>query len=153
MKFTEMRDKLQKLLERRDNYFQLTALEKKTYRQQFEEMQDEIIKLKIFLDIYHDELDVVSIYVDYSCPVDSKEQYAILNKAQEDREIWWLLKKFDYQSKISEYVGLLRKDVSEIKNEWLRDICIMHQVKREGFIQCPWPTKLGGEIIEKKRND
>lgn len=138
----EMQDKLQELLARRDDYFQITELERIIYRKQFEAMQAEIIRLKIYLDLYHDELDIVSVKVDYSLPVDSKEKYKILDQAKDDREIKWLSKRFNFQNLMSEHLGLILKDVSQIKNDWLREICMMHQLKREGLIKCPWPTKL-----------
>jgi hypothetical protein len=138
----EQKQRLEELLKRRDKYFLLTDIERRIYANDFEKMQKEIMFLKMNLEVYHDELDLVSVWVDYLKKAESKIQYEILEKAAENREIKWLAKKYFYVEGKSEYIGLLLKNVKEIHDEWLRDIVETHLLKREGLIQCPWPTKI-----------
>jgi hypothetical protein len=97
--------------------------------------------LKINLEVYHDELDLVSVWVDY-IGTEAKGQYKILEQAASNLEIKWLRRKYFYIEGTSEYIGLLLKDAKNIQDEWLRGIVEMHMLKREGLIQCPWPTKI-----------
>ena len=137
----EQKKKLEALLKRREKYFLLTDIEKKIYANDFEKMQKEIMFLKLNLEIYHDELDLVSVWVEYT-KRESKIQYDILEKSEENFEIKWVRKKYFYVEGKSEYIGILRKDINEIEDEWLRDIVSKHLLKREGLMQCPWPTKI-----------
>jgi len=139
MEAPEMREKLEKLLKRRDDYFAITDVERNIYRKEFEVMQAEIVRLKLHLDIYHDELDIIEVEIDYSKD-DRSVIYQILEEAWQRREINWVKKKYFQDRAI--YVGMLMKDIQDMQNEWLKDVCMMHQLKREGYIQCPWSTKL-----------
>ena len=137
----EQKKKLEELLKRREKYFLLTDIERRMYAHDFEKMQQYIMFLKMNLEIYQDELDLVSVWVNYLKP-ESKSQYEILEKARENGEIKWLRKKYLYVEGKSEYIGLLLKDAKDIKDDWLREIVETHLLKREGLIQCPWPTKI-----------
>jgi hypothetical protein len=141
----EQKQRLEELLKRRDNYFLLSEFQRRMYVYDFEKMQEEIMFLKINLEVYHDELDLVSVWVNYLKKVESKIQYEILEKAAENREIKWLSKKYFYVEGKSEYIGLLLKDAKDIQDEWLRGIVETHLLKREGLMQCPWPTKIREE--------
>jgi hypothetical protein len=144
MTIEEQKQKLEELLKRRENYFLLTDIERRIYANDFEKMQKHIMSLKMNLEIYHDELDLVSVWVNY-LGTEAKGQYQILEQAKTNLEIKWLRRKYFFVEGKSEYIGLLLKDVKDIKDDWLRGIVETHVLKREGLIQCPWPTKIREE--------
>jgi hypothetical protein len=65
----------------------------------------------------------------------------IIQKAHDNKEIRWLKKIYNPQEGTAEYIGQIRAD-GVITDPWLQDKFLEHRMKREGFIDCPWPTKL-----------
>lgn len=135
----DAKEKLEKLLERRNNYFLLTGIERKIYEFEFEKMQREIIRLKLHLEIYQDELDLLEVKFNYQ---DEKAKIDICEKAEENRELRWLNKKYEPEKCLAKYVAIVHKPLSD---EWLKEEFEMQQMKRQGWMECPWPTKIGDE--------
>jgi hypothetical protein len=135
----EAKDKLEKLLERRKNYFLLTGIQRKIYGVEFEKMQKEIIRLKIHLEIYEDELDLIEVNFNYQ---EDKAKIEICEKAQENKELRWLNKKYDPEKCLARYIAIVHKQLSD---EWLKEEFEMQQMKRQGWMECPWPTRIGDE--------
>lgn len=132
------RERLDALLVRREKYFLLEGIQRKIYQYQFEQIQKEILQLKLQLEMYEDVLDLVVIEFDYS--EDCKEMLKILEAAQSAQEVWWVRKIYmpDLGNK-AKYIGQVKKEISD---PWLKEIFYQHRLKREGYIDCPWPTVL-----------
>jgi hypothetical protein len=71
-----------------------------------------------------------------------------LDEAATNKEVRWVSRKYFFVEGKSEYVGLLLKKLDEIQDQWLKEQIYLHQMKREGYIQCPWPQKLNEKNIE-----
>jgi hypothetical protein len=137
----DARNKLNELLERRKKYFELSGFKRMLYQAEFEKIQKEIINLKLHFEIYHDELDLFSVFLKYD-EFANKEKFIILTEAEEAGEVRWIRKKYNPNEFMAEYIGIVRK---EIKDEWLKELYKIHILKRQGLIQCPWPIKLKDE--------
>lgn len=134
-------EQLNVLLERRKNYFLLEGIQRKLYQVQFEKIQKEILYLKLRLGIYYDDLDIFSIRFNYISE-DFNSKTAILDKAVENNEIRWLKRTYDPTTWIAEYVGIVR---GQITDPWLQEKYLEHMAKRDGYMDCPWPTLLNNE--------
>jgi hypothetical protein len=135
---TEANERLKHLLERREKYFLLEGIQRRIYQTQFELIQKEIMQLKLHLEIYEDELDLVIIEFDYS--KDCKVLLKILEDAQTNREVWWVRRIYDPASgNKAKYIGQVK---GEISDPWLKEVFLRHQLTREGLIDCPWPTSI-----------
>lgn len=141
--------KLEELLIRRKDYFLLEGVKRKIYQVQFEKIQKEILDLKLQLDIYDDELDLLSVKFNY-IKIEFKEILKILQDTSDKREIKWLRKKYWPEDGQAEYVGQVLK---EITNPWLKEKFEMHLLKREGYMDCPWPTVLNEDIEREVNNN
>jgi hypothetical protein len=131
-------DELKVLLERRSKYFMLSGFERKLWQAEFEKIQRKIISLKLILELYHDELDMLEVIFNYSADPDKSK---ICQDAEEKGEVKWLKRTYspwdNYEAK---YVAIVRKPLTD---PWLAEIFNYQQAKRSGYIDCPWPTKLG----------
>ena len=111
------------------NYFLLTGVQRKIYEVQFEKMQKEIIRLKLHLEIYQDELDLLEVIFDYAV---YKEEIEICEKAEENRELRWLNKRYDPEKCLATYVAIVHKQLSD---NWLKEEFEMQQIKRQGWME------------------
>lgn len=134
---SEGMQELETLLKRRDRYFELTEYEKNKNRSYFEKMQKRIMHLKLCFDIYHDELDTFEITFDY---IQQQEKAKVVEEAVERREIRLLKKSYNPEEHKAVYVALGIKD--KLTDAWMQELYEMHQLRREGLIRCPWPTKI-----------
>lgn len=133
-------EKLEDLLDRRKNYFLLPLEVRIKFVVQFERIQRDIINIKLRLEIYQDELDLFSLKFNYVVP-EAKRIFGIIEMAQERREIKWLRKIYNPASHMAEYIGKIYEQ-GIISDMWLQEKYLEHQAKRDGYIDCPWPTFL-----------
>jgi hypothetical protein len=130
--------RLTELLKRREKYFLLEAFQRKIYRTEFEDMQKEILSLKLILEIYEDVLDLLVVDFDYMAS-EGKIWCKRLEDANELREIKWLKKTYNPQDGKARYIGQVKKEITDLQ---LQELYKTQVLKREGLIDCPWPTKI-----------
>ena len=133
------KEKLDKLLVRRKDYFLLEGIRRKIYQADFERLQRDIIHLKLILGLYHDELDMLEVTFNYR---EEKYKVKICEEAAERGEVRWLKKSYVPMGFEAIYVALVKKPLSD---PWLEELFQIQQLKRAGYIDCPWPTVLGDE--------
>jgi hypothetical protein len=138
----ECRERLKVLLARREKYFMLEGIQRKIYQAEFEKVQKEIINLKLYLNMYDDELDFLVIEFNYA-DAEAKAKYQIIEEAKANREIKPLRSMYNPNTAETKIVCQVIGALSDI---WLRELYEMQYLKRQGLIDCPWPTKIqGGE--------
>jgi hypothetical protein len=145
----DIREKLDKLIDRRKKYFLLSGVERKIYQEQFEKMQKEIMHIKLCLEIYQDELDIFEVEFDY---FRDQHKMKICLEAEKAGEIRWLTKKYNPETCKAKYVAQAK---GEVTDEWLRELLERQNEIRAGYIECPWPNKIerGVENEHQKEND
>ena len=134
----ECRIRLKELTARREKYFLLEGVERKVYQAQFKKLQKEIIDLKLYLRMYDDELDFLVIEFNYAQD-DAKLKYQIIEQAKLNQEIKLLRSIFDPNTAQTKVVCQVQKALTDL---WLRELYEMQYLKRQGLIDCPWPTKI-----------
>ena len=111
---------------------------RKVYQYQFEQIQKEIIRLKLQFDIYDDELDLLAVRFCYA--EDCKDKIERIEKAWQKREVRWLRKEYSpAKGYMARYIGQVLKEISD---PWLMGLYQEHLINRQGLIECPWPMKL-----------
>jgi hypothetical protein len=129
--------KLNELLQRREKYFLLPDFQRTLFREQFEEMQKEILWLKVMLKVYHDELDILELRFNYK---DEDYKLKMYDEAIKSGEIKGLGKSFSpSEGYIAVYTCLVLKQPSD---PWIAEEYMMQQLRREGWISCPWATRI-----------
>jgi hypothetical protein len=136
----ECRTKLHYLLKRREKYFLMEGVQRSIYQVEFEKVQKEIIKLKLYLDIYEDDLDFFVIKFNYM-QLGSDEKYKTIKETQSKNEIRVLRQMYTPEEEEAVFVCQVKSAITDI---WLRELYDMQYLRRQGLIDCPWPTKLEG---------
>lgn len=127
---------LKVLLARREKYFLLNGYEKNIFQKQFEELQSEIMFLKVNYNIWQDELDMLEVRFNY---VKELDKLNICEEAHKNKELRWLSKSFNPETWVARYVAIV---YMQLTDPWLAELYEIHELWREGFIQCPWPTNI-----------
>ena len=138
----DKREELDALLIRRRKYFLLSFVKRKIYQVELEKVQAQIIFLKLALGIYQDDLDMLEAKFNYQTEA-YKELVCMM--AEKKREIKWIDKRFNPEDNQFTYVALVSAAKNHLTDPWLHDILDLHILKRDGYMNSPWPMVLDAD--------